>query len=544
MPWRRARTLGEELGVLGLFAGLAVLFTRPLAFHLADRTLEGPDPLHFLWRIDWVLGHLLAPLRFFHGNIFFPFPFALLYSDFAFGSAILLAPLRPLDLDPVVQFNLATLAALTFSGWCFFRLGTHLSGSRFGGAFAGVGATFSAHQMAHVYHLNLLSTGWLALMLLGLERCLDGGRARWALLAGVGFAFTALSSGYYAVIAALVAVLWVLARLPDLRSPRTLWRLTQAAFVAVALSIHYVWAVSDLRSMVDMARPAELSESLAFVPARDLTSGAFLYRWALGDGGERLFPGLLTPLLALLALRRRRERVWRPALVALVLLILSLGPTLSLAGWEIPLPYAALVAVPPLDAMRHPYTFAAVASMLLCVIAAAGWPTLGLSARRWAGPVLLAVAVLELLGPGARLAEVPAGVPSGYRIVARLGGAPSFELPVRQGEALLWAARHGMPVANGYGAFEPPYTSMLHRTTRNHWMTGDPGDVDASKPTQVLRQHFADMRYLIVPTRRRHHLEQLVAALDASRTFVFVEEGEDGDRVYEIRHPGLPVPRP
>jgi hypothetical protein len=128
--------------------------------------------------------------------------------------------------------------------------------------------------------------------------------------------------------------------------------------------------------------------------------------------------------------------------------------------------------------------------------------------------------------------------------VAKLGGAPSFEIPIRQAQTLLWAARHGMPVVNGYGAFEPPYISMLHRATRNHWIRGDPGDVDHTKPVRVLREHFPDVRYVIIPARRRHGLEHLVEALDQSQTFVFVTEGDDGDRVYEIRHPGVPVPRP
>ena len=74
---------------------------------------------------------------------------------------------------------------------------------------AGVLAAFSSHQMSHVYHLNLLSIGWLALFLLGLHRHRrSGGSIGAAILAGVSFALTAQSSGYYGVAAVVLALVF------------------------------------------------------------------------------------------------------------------------------------------------------------------------------------------------------------------------------------------------------------------------------------------------------------------------------------------------
>ena len=52
-----------------------------------------------------------------------------------------------------------------------------------------------------------------------------------------------------------------------------------------------------------------------------------------------------------------------------VMVCLSLGPTLELGDRSVPLPYGALFAMRPFNAMMHPHTFAAVGRLGLCVLA-------------------------------------------------------------------------------------------------------------------------------------------------------------------------------
>ncbi len=110
---------------------------------------------------------------------------------------------------------------------------------------------------------------------------------------------------------------------------------------------------------------------------------------------------------------------------------------------------------------------------------------------------------------------------------------PILELPVFAEESVLWAARHRLPVVNGIGAFAPAQTLVLDRYIQNHWMGLPPEDIDASRPTPYLLQRFP-VRYVIIPIGRVAGLRPLAAAFDRSRTFRFVAEAPDGDRIYEV----------
>jgi hypothetical protein len=111
-----------------------------------------------------------------------------------------------------------------------------------------------------------------------------------------------------------------------------------------------------------------------------------------------------------------------------------------------------------------------------------------------------------------------------------------LEVPVFADETMLWAARHGRPVINGVGAFVPVQTLVLERYVRNHWVESVPRDVDTSRPTPYLRDRFP-VRYVILPTGRKHGFAELAAAFDRARSFRLVAEASDGDRLYEMRRP-------
>jgi hypothetical protein len=516
------------------FLALAAVFTRPLVRDLTGSMPVGPDPLIDLFTVHGLSGHLLST-DLFGGNIFHPFPGAVLYSDLSLGTAVLVAPLRPLLRDPVPVYNASLLLALAFGGWAFARLATALTGRTDAGLVAGVLAAFGSHQMYHVYHLNLLSTGFIALFALGLVWIFERPSARAILLSSVSFALAAQSSGYYAVACTVIALAVAAWRARQLRDRRVLATAGLAALASFVLLAPYLHAFAGLRAREGAAleRDPELSVRMAFDPTRDLTSHGSLYGAVLGREGERLFPGLLCLGLAAVALWRRRPYVGTLLFPALVLLLLSLGPRWHLFGSEVSLPYAALFALPPLDSMRHPYTFAAVATFLLAVAAAIGWASLELSERRGASACVIALALLEAWGPGLTVRSVARGLPPAYARLLTLPPGAALDLPVLAEDTLLYASRHGRPVVNGAGAFTPLYTATLDRQVRNHWLRRPPEDVDRSKPAEFLRRAF-DTRYLILPTGRRRGLGPLALAFDRARGFRLVAEVEDGDRIYEV----------
>ncbi len=536
-----ASRLAAEAAIGAFFAALAAFATRPLLFDLAGATLVGPDPLIDLWTMHWLTGHALAPSQLLHGNIFAPFAHAVLHSDLSLGSAVLLLPLRPFVRDPVPLYNLALLLALAFGGWSFHALARGLGASRAAALAAGTLAAFGSHQLAHVYHLNLLSSGWLALFLLGLQRLLERASPGAVVLTGVAFALNAQSSGYYAVASVLLALAFVAwhARRFDRR------RLAAAALAALLgglLLAPYLRGYAALRAESTLRRPPGLALRMAFQPTRDLGSRAFVARALVGagEGGEKLFPGFVTLALASLAVVRRRPHAGFYAAACALLVLLSLGPRVSPFGVGVDLPYAWLAALPPFDSMRHPYTFAAVAVMLMAVLAALGVAALpGVWSRR-ALPAIVLLAVLETCGPPVAVRSVPAGLPAAYVDVA--GRAPGIvlELPVNAPQTLLWAARHGLPTANGNGAFAPPHTLRLQNLIARHWLAHARPAIDDSPPLQAMRDVFG-VRYLILPGDRPA-LRRLARAFTAARSFVLLASFPDGTRLYELRASAPPEP--
>ncbi|HWX23890.1 MAG TPA: hypothetical protein VN083_02560, partial [Vicinamibacteria bacterium] len=412
--------LAREAAVALFFLALAAVVLRPLAHDPGGSTLVGPDPLIDLWTVHWLSGHLLEPASLYEGNIFAPARHSVVYSDLSMGTAVLVAPFRLLVTDPVPLYNLALLVALAFGGWSFCALARELTGSLSAGLLGGTLAAFSSHQMSHVYHLNLLSTGWLALFLLGLERLLTRPTFSTSLLLAVSFALSAQSSGYYAVAAAVLALLFGVLHFRRIVVPRTLAATLGAALLALFLMAPYLRAYAEVRAQDRLRRPIGMSETMAFHPGRDLSSVSYLDHALLGSAGERLFPGFLTLLLVLVALLRRPPRISFPLAAALLLFLLSLGPRLTVGALALPLPYRWLFAVPPLEGMRHPYTFAAVGVFLLAVLAAQGFAALPLARTAWGGPALLLAAVLETLAPPPAVRSLPPGVPPAYTLASSL----------------------------------------------------------------------------------------------------------------------------
>lgn len=536
---RLAAAVAREACVFLLFAAWAVVVTRPLAFRLTTHTLPGPDPLSHLWMVSWLTGHAFQPSQLFHGNIFSPAPHAALMTDLSLGTAVLVLPLRLFTTEPLVLFNLATLVALAFGGWAFHALVFGLTRNRWAGLLAGLLAAFSPEQLAHVFHLNLLSTGWLALFLLGLHRIVERPSAGAVLLTGVSAALNAQSSGYYAVSAAVIALVFVAFHARALLRRPSAVALLAAAALAAVLTAPYIHEFHELRDeQGGLRRPLPMSVQMAFQPGKDLRSTGYIYGRILG-AEEGLFPGLLILGLLPVALYRGGRQAWYFAASAAVLVLLSLGPQLTIGSRTLPLPYRWLFDIPPFDSMRHPFTFAAVALMLLAVLAGIGWSRLPLAAKSWAGPALLALAALETLSPPPDVVPIPPGVPPAYQLLESMPPGAILEVPLFAPQTVLWAARHGRPVLNGAGAFAPLQTLTLDRYIQNHWMEGTPADADAERPTPYLVGRFP-VRYVILPAVRIRHLEDVAAAFERSRTYRLVAVASDGDRIYEVQRDAPP----
>src|SRR5262249_58509706 len=115
--------------------------------------------------------------------------------------------------------------------------------------------------------------------------------------------------------------------------------------------------------------------------------------------GTRRARGFRARALGVVAVSRRRPPTGCLAAAVAVLAVVSLGPRVAVFGRELALPYDWIFKIPPLDSMQHPYTFAAVATFVLAVLAAVGWASLPFASRPAAGAAVVALAIAETMHP-------------------------------------------------------------------------------------------------------------------------------------------------
>lgn len=170
--WTGWRWLRHEwtLAALGGLL-LAVVLTWPTLRHPTS-TVPGDlgDPTLQAWQIAWA-GHavLTDPSGLWNSNTFYPETYTYAYSDTLLGYA----PLGMLGSGfeaALVHYNVAYVLvhALAFVG--AYALARQLGAGRWGGAVAGVAWAYAPWRLAHSGHLNILSSGGIALCLAMLAR--------------------------------------------------------------------------------------------------------------------------------------------------------------------------------------------------------------------------------------------------------------------------------------------------------------------------------------------------------------------------------------
>nr|WP_239168951.1 hypothetical protein [Actinoplanes deccanensis] len=158
---------------------LVILGGLALAVTLTWPTLRDPrhtvpgdigDPSLFAWQIAWG-GHVLPrdPAHLWDSNTFYPDPHSLAFTDTVLGYAPLGMIGSGMD-AAVLRYNIlyVLLHALAFVG--AYALTRQLGAHPLGATVAGVAWAFAPWRLAHAGHLNVLSTGGIALSLAMIAR--------------------------------------------------------------------------------------------------------------------------------------------------------------------------------------------------------------------------------------------------------------------------------------------------------------------------------------------------------------------------------------
>ena len=522
--WRRVlgavgRFFGHEWTLVGAFSlGLAVLMTWPTV-RQPTRTIPQDifDPLLQAWQVAWG-GHALRtdPARLWDSNAFFPERNTFAYSDTLLGYA----PLGMLGSGPeaaVLRYNIlfVLLHALAFFG--AYVLVRQLGARWPGAAVAGAAFAYAPWRLAHGGHMNILSTGGIALALAMLARghgyslrhgyrperakpfwALGGWLvAAWQLTLGFGLG---LPFGYALLLITVVAAIWWLAGLARRRRKPYPVRLLLfdlgGGLLFAATTVGMALPYLRVREAYPSAVRTEQELAWYSPPLRGfVTSPGESWLWGSAHAPVRqalqfpaeqaVLPGLVLIGLALvglfLSIWSVRQRILLAAGVA-VTVALALGPNLY-GGGE----YGYLLLyhyVPGWDGIRTPGRLVVWTTLLLGILAAGAVCGFAERARRTAEltqvdvrvaarpPLPLRIAlllpVLMVLIEGINVTphpEVPAQ-PAALREVS----GPVLVLPSGQLEdqiTMLWSTDGFPRLVNGGSGFNPPRLDEVRKATAN-----------------------------------------------------------------------------
>ncbi len=128
------------------------------------------------------------------------------------------------------------------------------------------------------------------------------------------------------------------------------------------------------------------------------------------------------------------------------------------------------------------------ATFLLAVLAGIGWASLRCVARPWAGAAWWPLAAPGDAGAATWRPLTPPALPAGVQPPRRLPPGPILELPVLDArDPALGRATRAAGAERRSAPSRRVQTQRPATGDRRHWLRRVPGDVDDSKPTELLR---------------------------------------------------------
>ena len=370
----------------------------------------------------------------------------------------------------VRAYNLAWIVSAILSGWCTWLLARAWGARTVPALLAGVLVEFSPYRLSQALgHFGAMQLWWIPASMLALTFWVRSRRLRWGIVSGlliVGTAWTEHQLFLTLILFLLVFGLWnfrlVLAHLRTVRVSAALVTLLVATgavlpflpVLKLAASPESYFNLGQEQRERFSARLETLFLPSPFHPFRDGMSG---YGGDTHTAADRVHTvGTFLPLaIAATFLWGSRVRKDLALLsVAVVGLVLALGPVLRLGSVSIPLPGALMDVVPVASALRAMGRFVALAVVALPLLLALGWSHLvRLRSLRW---VLVVLLLLEILSPpnfpklpvATAMAETLRSLPDGGLLVI-----PAFTNARVASEHLYLSAYHRHPLV-GSAALE------------------------------------------------------------------------------------------
>jgi hypothetical protein len=201
------RAVWIHIGAGAVFAFMALVWSYPLAFHLATH-LPGPgagDNIDFLWNFWWMRTALGSRLDVFSTPyLFAPSGMDLtLHTHTALPAFVGATMLRGVSI--VTAQNLTILATLFLNGYCAFVLAWRLTRDHGAALLAGIVFSGSPYVAAHLNgHFNLIAAWTIPLFVLAASKAVVSTTPGAAIVAGLILGVTAYIDYYYVVYEAVL----------------------------------------------------------------------------------------------------------------------------------------------------------------------------------------------------------------------------------------------------------------------------------------------------------------------------------------------------
>lgn len=457
---------------------ISLAITWPLVPRLTTEFAGGRgDQLVHRWTFWWVKEALLAGQNpFYTTMLYYPEGASLLSHNIAWLNFAFWLPLQAV-VGEITAYNLMFLAIYTLNGFTLFLFARETIGHEMAAFVAGVIFCTWPYTISHYDHPNMILIFPLPLVLLYLGRLLRRQQRRDVVLTAVFLAMLGIGRWQLLLMSLPLIigfVIWILVTSPGARTKAGLGRLAGAGLLALLLMLPLVLPLIQSQLQKEPAGVAIYepdygrTDLLAYVVSPQTYSRLFAQPYEQIAASVDYIPyvGLLTVVLALIGLigRWRQSRFW--LLMALVLLLLALGPgvainrRLYLEGLT---PYAIFLQDSLIgDFIRRPHRFNIILALPVSLLA--GWGTAvilqwrllaGHKSRTITAAGLLTLLLVAQTRATVVYATTPPALPAWYESLAAqpetfgLLELPSYDRTFDK-NYMAYQTQHGKPIAAGH----------------------------------------------------------------------------------------------
>lgn len=345
-----------------LFFIAAIYITYPLVFHIGSLVTGFGDELVIAWIQNWVIHALLTnPLSLFEANIYFPYHNTLAFSETFIVTSILAMPVRFLSGQPISTVNFTLISSILLLGFSIYLLCFYLTKDFLASLFTGMMVIFSPAVLDYSVHLQLLSVECVPLSILFFLHFIKTKRTLFLGIALIFFLlqfYNSLLPSFFIFFSLVTFCLFLIrpyrkkVREYVTKTNILLLLITGAFMLPIAIpylsvsqEFHYV---RDIRDTIHFA----LQPEDFLYPGNRTQLNTFLMntfptnRYSENSEFKPGYLGVIFSLLALFTIiyciryfKKNTVYVNSFFIVALIGLILSLGPALHLARHTVHIPF-------------------------------------------------------------------------------------------------------------------------------------------------------------------------------------------------------------